>query len=176
MDHEKINELTTLVDHQKFLVKLLTKKDSFIRKALLNKNIPFLNQRLSYYLTELGLPHTVEFTHEMTAEISQFGRLMDFGNLSNGQRSRVNIALSFAFRDVLQNMHQHINVCMLDEVLDVGLDTVGVQAAARMLKHKARDEQLSMYIISHRDEIDSAFDHRMTIQMSKGFSYIKFED
>jgi DNA repair exonuclease SbcCD ATPase subunit len=118
----------------------------------------------------------VEFTHEMTASISQFGRPLDFGNLSNGQRARVNIALSFAFRDVLQSIHDHINVCMLDEVLDVGLDAIGVQAAARMLKHKARDEGLSMYVISHRDEIDSAFDHRMTVQMSKGFSYIKFED
>jgi hypothetical protein len=176
VDKTKINELKTLIDHQKFLLKLLTKKDSFVRKALLNKNIPFLNQRLAHYLTELGLQHAVEFTHEMTASISQFGRPMDFGNLSNGQRARVNLALSFAFRDVLQSLHEHINVCMLDEVLDVGLDTVGVQSAARMLKKKARDEQISMYIVSHRDEIGSAFDHKMIVQMSKGFSYINFDE
>jgi DNA repair exonuclease SbcCD ATPase subunit len=88
----------------------------------------------------------------------------------------VNLALSFAFRDVLQSLHEHINVCMLDEVLDVGLDAVGVQAAAKMLKQKARDENLSVYIISHRDEIDSAFDHKLTVQMSKGFSYLQFEE
>lgn len=173
---DMINELKALVDHQKFLLKLLTKKDSFVRKALLNKNIPYLNQRLAYYLTNLGLPHTVEFTHEMTASISQFGRALDFGNLSNGQRARVNIALSFAFRDVLQSIHQHINVCMLDEVLDVGLDSVGVQAAAKMLKRKARDEKLSLFVISHRDEIDSAFDKKMIVQLHKGFSTIKFDD
>lgn len=173
IEYDEVNELTKLIDHQKFLLKLLTKKDSFVRKVLLNKNIPFLNSRLQQYLTDLGLPHTVEFTHQLTAEISQFGRPMDFGNLSNGQRARVNIALSFAFRDVLQNLHTRINVCMLDEVLDVGLDAVGVQAAARMLKRKARDEGLSLYIISHRDEIDSAFENTMTIQMTKGFSYIK---
>jgi len=173
---DKVNELTTLIEHQKFLLKLLTKKDSFVRKALLNKNIPFLNSRLAHYLIELGLPHSVEFTHEMTASISQFGRPMDFGNLSNGQRARVNLALSFAFRDVLQSLHEHINVCMLDEVLDVGLDTVGVQAAARMLKRKARDEKLSLFIISHRDEIENAFDSTMTVQMSKGFSQIIHEE
>lgn len=176
VDNEEINELQSLIEHQKFLLKLLTKKDSFVRKALLNKNIPFLNQRLARYLTELGLPHTVEFTHEMTASISQFGRPLDFGNLSNGQRARVNLALSFAFRDVLQNLHEHINVCMLDEVLDVGLDAIGVQAAARMLKHKARGEGTSMFIVSHRDEIDSAFTRRMVVQMSKGFSYIRFDE
>jgi DNA repair exonuclease SbcCD ATPase subunit len=171
--YDEVNELTKHIDHQKFLLKLLTKKDSFVRKVLLNKNIPFLNSRLQQYLTDLGLPHTVEFTHQLTAEISQFGRPMDFGNLSNGQRARVNIALSFAFRDVLQNLHTRINVCLLDEVLDVGLDAVGVQNAARMLKRKARDENLSLYIISHRDEIDSAFENTMTVQMTKGFSYIK---
>lgn len=172
IEMDKINELTSTSEHQKFLLKLLTKKDSFVRKALLNKNIPFLNKRLALYLTELGLPHNVEFTHEMTASISQFGRPMDFGNLSNGQRARVNIGLSFAFRDVLQSIHSRVNICMLDEILDVGLDAIGVRAAAKMLKRKSREEKISLYIISHRDEIDSAFDRKMLIQMSKGFSYI----
>jgi len=176
IDMKPVNQLQEKLAHQKFLLKLLTKKDSFVRKVLLEKNIPFLNQRLTHYLGELGLPHNVEFTHEMTASISMFGRPLDFGNLSNGQRARVNLALSFAFGDVLQSMHEQVNICMLDEVLDVGLDAVGVHSAARMLKHKARDEHLSIYIISHRDELDSAFDHRMTVQMSKGFSYIRFDE
>lgn len=175
ISYDDVNKITKELEHQRFLLKLLTKKDSFVRKALINKNIPYLNARLQHYLTILGLPHKVEFTHEMTAAISQFGRSLDFGNLSAGQRARVNLALSFAFRDVLQSLHTKINVCMLDEVLDIGLDTVGVQAAARLLKRKARDEELSLYIISHRDEIDGAFDRTMTIQLSKGFSYIKEE-
>jgi len=173
---DKINDLVILIEHQKFLLKLLTKKDSFVRKALLHKNLPFLNKRLALYLTALGLPHSVEFTHEMTAKITQFGRPIDFGALSNGQRASINIALSFAFRDVLQNLHEYINVCVLDEVLDVGLDAVGVQNAARMLKRKARDEGLSLFIISHRPEMDGgAFDKTMTVQMAKSFSYIKEE-
>ena len=175
IDLETINELTELSTHQKFLWKLLTKKDSFVRKALLNKNIPFLNSRLTHYLKDLGLPHNVEFTHEMTAQISQFGRTMDFGNLSNGQRARVNLALAFAFRDVLENIHGRINVCMLDEFLDVGLDAVGQQAAARMLKRKSRDENISLYIISHIADFESVFDQRIIVQLSKGFSYINEE-
>lgn len=171
--HDETNTLVKNIEHQKFLYKLLTKKDSFVRKALLNKNIPYLNKKLQQYLVDLGLPHTVEFTHELTAVINQFGHPLDFGNLSNGQRARVNLALSLAFRDVLQQLHTKINVCMFDEVLDVGLDTVGVQAAAKMLKRKSRDENLSLYIISHRDEINAAFDNTMTVQMTKGFSYIQ---
>lgn len=173
--YDELDELKKHSVHEKFLLKLLTDKNSFVRKVLLNKNIPFLNTRLAYYLSQLGLPHTVEFSHAMTAQISQFDRPMSFGQLSNGQRARINLALSFAFRDVLESMHTKINVCMLDEVLDVGLNSSGVAAAARMLKRKARDEGLSLFIITHRDEIDSAFDRTMTVQMSKGFSYIKDE-
>jgi len=176
VDMSIVNELQNTIDHQKFLLKLLTKKDSFVRKALLNKSIPYLNQRLAYYLTELGLPHTVVFTEEMSAQISEFGKELDFGNLSKGQRARVNIALSFAFRDVYQSMSNQINICMLDEVLDHGLDGVGVQLAARMLKRKARDEKISMFIVSHREEIDSTFDRKMIVQMSNRFSYVKFEE
>lgn len=171
VNYDEINKITKEIEHQKFLLKLLTKKDSFVRKTLLNKNIPFLNQKLQGYLTVLGLPHKVEFTHEMTASISQFGHELDFGNLSAGQRARVNLALSFAFRDVLQNMHTKVNICMLDEALDHGLDSVGVQSAIKMLKRKAREDQISMFVITHR-EVDSAFDHTMTIQLSKGFSYV----
>ncbi len=172
IDYADVNEATKLLEHQQFLLKLLTKKDSFVRKTLLNKNIPFLNARLQHYLTTLGLPHKVEFTHEMSAKITQFGRDLTFGGLSNGQQARVNFGLALAFKDVLQNLHEKVNVCMLDEVLDHGLDTIGVQASARLLKRKARDEGLSLYIISHRDEIDRAFDHTLTVQFSKGFSYI----
>lgn len=175
-DQKQINLLRETIDHQKFLLRLLTKRDSFVRKTLLNKNIPFLNQRLSHYLVELELQHKVKFTHEMTAQISQFGKLLDFGNLSNGQQARVNIALSFAFRDVLENLHEHTNVCLLDEILDVGLDAVGIKAAARMLKHKARDESISLFIISHRDELDSAFDRKLHVHMTDSFSSLQYED
>lgn len=176
INYDEVNVLTKEIEHQKFLLKLLTKNDSFVRKTILNRYLPYLNLQLDHYLSALGLPHKVEFMHNLEAKISQFDRPLDFGNLSAGQRARVNFALSLAFRDVLQRLHTKINVFMLDEVLDVGLDTVGVQAAARLVKHKARDEDLSTFIISHRDEVDGVFDRVMTVQMSQGFSYLKDDE
>ena len=38
IEYDEVNELTKHIEHQKFLLKLLTKKDSFVRKVLLNKN------------------------------------------------------------------------------------------------------------------------------------------
>ena len=173
IDYTEINESLLELEHQKFLLKLLTKKDSFIRKAILNKNIPYLNNRLHQYLAFMGLPHKIEFTHDMGTKISLMGRSLGFGNLSAGQRARVNIALSIAFRDMLQLIHNSINLWFLDEVLDVGLDNIGIQLAAKLIKQKAKDEVLSLYVISHKDEIQGIFDNTMTIQLIKGFSYIK---
>lgn len=172
IEYTEINGFTKRLEHQQFLVKLLTKKDSFVRKAFLNRNLPFLNTRLQHYLGELGLPHKVEFTFDLDAKISQFGHEQSFGSLSNGQRARVNLSLALAFRDVLQALHTPINICMFDEVLDVGLSTIGVQAAAAMLKKKAKEEAISLLIISHRDEIDTAFDRTITIKLDSGFSKI----
>lgn len=169
---DKIEELKSLIDHQQFLHKLLTKRDSFIRTVLLDKNIPFLNNQLTSYVKFLGLPHKILFTHQLTIEITKFGEPLDFGNLSTGQRARVNLALSLAFRDVLQKLHTPINLCIFDEVLDLGLDSVGVQLAVKLLKRKARSEKIRLYIISHREEITGSFDSNLKIIFSEGFSHI----
>lgn len=172
-DHaKKLNELDVTLRHQEFLLKLLTKKDSFVRKNLLDRSLPFMNKRLMVYLEKLGLPHRVEFQPDMSARISQFGTEMDFTDLSTGQRARVNLGLAFAFRDVLQARHGKIAFCMLDECLDTGLGNVGVQLAAKMIKEIATEEKMSMFIISHRDEIASMFKTHMVVELQNGFSKI----
>lgn len=169
---KRINDLDETLKHQEFLLKLLTKKDSFIRKNLLDRSIPFLNKRLMIYLEQLGLPHRVEFQTDMTAKISQFGTELGFSDLSSGQKARVNLALAFAFRDVLQARHGKIAFCMLDECLDTGLGNVGVQLAAKMIKEIATVEEMSMFVISHRDEIAGMFNNQMVVELKNGFSTI----
>jgi len=173
IDYTTINEMQHLVDHQRFLIKLLTKTDSFVRKALIDQNIPFLNAQLKANLHDLGLPHKVEFTNTMTANITRNGRTLGYANLSTGQKARVNLALSFAFRDVLQKMHSPINFCLLDEVLDVGLCPIGITSAIKMLKRKAKNENMTMFIISHKAESDNTFDRTMHVVYENGFSNIK---
>jgi DNA repair exonuclease SbcCD ATPase subunit len=121
----------------------------------------------------MGLSHKIEFTHEMTVNISLIGRSLSFGNFSAGQRARVNISLSLAFRDMLQQTHANVNVFMLDEILDVGLDSVGIMAATTLIKQKAKDDNNSLFVISHRDECANMFDNKLTVEMQKGFSYIR---
>ena len=53
---DSINELTRLQQHQEFLLKLLTNKDSFIRKRIIDQNLAYLNTRLDQYPKAIGLP------------------------------------------------------------------------------------------------------------------------
>lgn len=172
LNYDIINKLTKDIEHQKFLYKLLTNKNSFIRKTLLDKHIPYLNDRLYYYLNELDLPHIVKFGHDLSAQIHKFGKKLEFGNLSNGQKSRVNMALSLSFRDILEKIYGSINVLILDEILDVGLDQVGIELAIKILRQKINHENISMFIITHRSEMDSSFDNIINIQMKNNFSEI----
>lgn len=173
-DYESLDKLKTIVEHQQFLLKLLTKKDSFIRKNLLSSNLKFLNQRLEHYLNELELPYRVSFNSNMTADIKYLGRNITFSNLSHGQRSRVNIGLTMAFRDVRQKMCNPVNICCLDEVLDIGLDSSVMSLAIKMLKKKAKEDNITMYIVTHKDEISSLFDKVMHVYMENDFSKISF--
>lgn len=172
-DYNSINTLTTLSEHQQFLLKLLTKKDSFIRKNLLNKNLPYLNERLDVYLKELGLPHTCEFTPSLTPLITQFGREIGYQSLSRGQKSRINFALSLAFSDVLQILHRKISIQLFDEVLDLGLCPKGVADAVRVLKNKATSDKLSLYVITHKEEVQSSFEATLVVRFIDGFSQIE---
>lgn len=167
-----LDKLSKLMEHQDFLVKLLTKKDSFIRKSLLQKNLPLLNTRLKIYLEKMGLPHKVTFMENMAAQIKQFDTELEYNQLSSGQKARINLALCFAFRDVLQYRHGSVNFCMLDECLDVGLGNTGVQLAAKLIKDIAEEQKLSLFVISHRDEASSMFSRRLEIQYRNGFSTI----
>lgn len=175
ISYSKIDELKRDIEHQQFLLKLLTDKNSFIRRKIINRTVPFLNSRLNSYTKELGLPHVVKFDTDMSCAVSEYGRELDFGNLSSGEKKRVNLALSLAFRDVLHHLHSRINCLFIDEI-DASLDGAGVDNVFRLLKNKARDDRLGLWIISHRPEAVSRFDRTLTVRKENGFSRIVEEE
>lgn len=175
VDTKKLDELKTKLEHQQFLLKLLTDKNSFIRRKIINKTIPFLNARLNYYTSELGLPHLVKFDDDMSCVVSEYGRELDFGNLSNGEKKRVNTAMSLAFRDVLHHLHGKINIMLIDEIDGGSLDDPGIDGIIRLIKKKSREDEIAIWIISHRPEMVGRFEREITIQKEHGFSSIIYD-
>ena len=165
-----VNELTRVKDHQEFLHKLLTNKDSFIRKKIIDQNLSYLNKRLSYYIDKLGLPHRVVFQNDLTVEITQLGQDLDFDNLSRGERNRLILSMSFAFRDVWEGLYQSINLLFVDELMDAGMDSAGVEAGLAVLKKMARERNKNIYLISHKDELIGRVNNVLRVIKENGFT------
>jgi DNA repair exonuclease SbcCD ATPase subunit len=167
---DTVNQLTSLREHQDFLQKLLTNKDSFIRKKIIDQNLAYLNNRLSYYLDKLGLPHQVQFQNDLNVEITQLGQDLDFDNLSRGERNRLILGLSFAFRDVWESLYQNINLLFIDELIDSGMDTAGVEGSLGVLKKMARERNKNIFLISHKDELVGRVNHILKVVKENGFT------
>ena len=175
IDWTEVNRLTELKDHQDFLLKLLTNKDSFIRKRIIEQNLQFLNTRLEYYITRLGLPHEVQFQSDLTVSIIQLGQDLDFDNLSRGERNRLILGLSWAFRDVFESMNHPVNLICIDELVDSGMDTIGVESALGVLKKMERERQKNILLISHRDELVGRVNNVLQVTKENGFTTFSTE-
>ena len=167
---DNINAVTSLKDHQEFLLKLLTNKDSFIRKKIIDQNLAYLNNRLTYYLDKMGLPHTVVFQNDLNVEITQLGQDLDFDNLSRGERNRLILGLSWSFRDVWESLYQNINLLFIDELVDNGLDAAGVENALGVLKKMARERKKNIFLISHKDELIGRVNNVLKVIKENGFT------
>lgn len=168
--YDPLNELTRLQEHQEFLLKLLTSKDSFIRKKIIEQNLSYLNARLTNYLDRVGLPHTVVFQNDLTVSIEELGRELDFDNLSRGERNRLILSMSWAFRDVFESLYQPINLLFIDEMIDNGLDTQGVESALALLKQMSRERHKSIWLVSHRDELAGRVENILKVVKENGFT------
>ncbi len=170
VNYDTINELTRLQEHQDFLLKLLTSKDSFVRKKIIEQNLSYLNQRLTHYLDRIGLPHTVKFQNDLTVSIEELGRELDFDNLSRGERNRLILSMSWAFRDVWESLYHPINLLFIDELIDNGLDTSGVENALGLLKKMSRERNKSIWLVSHRDELAGRVENILKVVKENGFT------
>ena len=170
IDYEKANELEDLHRHQDFLYKLLTAKDSFIRTRIIEQNLTYLNQRLAYFLGKVKLPHTVTFQSDLTVRIEELGRELDFDNLSRGERNRLILSLSWAFRDVWESLYQQINLLFIDELVDAGMDISGVESSMAVLKDMSRTQKKNIFLISHKDELVSRVNSVLKVVKENGFT------
>ena len=170
INYNVMNELTNIKEHQEFLLKLLTNKDSFIRKRIIDQNLSYLNARLGQYLDRIGLPHTVKFQNDLSVSIEELGRELDFDNLSRGERNRLILSLSWAFRDVWESLYQPINLLFIDELVDSGMDSSGVENSLAILKKMSREANKSIWLVSHKDELAGRVNNTLHVVKENGFT------
>jgi DNA repair exonuclease SbcCD ATPase subunit len=110
------------------------------------------------------------FQNDLTVSIEELGRELDFDNLSRGERNRLILSMSWAFRDVFESLYQPINLLFIDEMIDNGLDTAGVENALGLLKHMSRERHKSIWLVSHRDELAGRVENILKVIKENGFT------
>lgn len=175
VSYDTLNKLVRDREHQEFLLKLLTNKDSFIRKRIVDQNLAYLNKRLGEYLDKLGLPHQIKFLNDLSTEITLMGQDLDFDNLSRGERTRLILGLSMSFRDIFENTNTAIDLIFVDELLDNGMDAAGLEGAIGILKKLERERAKNVFVISHREELITRVSNVLTVIKENGFSSFTYD-
>jgi DNA repair exonuclease SbcCD ATPase subunit len=78
--------------------------------------------------------------------------------------------MSFAFRDVWEGLYQSVNLLFIDELIDAGMDSAGVESALAVLKKMARERNKNIYLISHKDELMSRVNNVLRVVKESGFT------
>ena len=78
--------------------------------------------------------------------------------------------MSWAFRDVWESLYSPINILFIDEMIDSGLDTQGVEASLALLKKMTRERHKSIWLVSHRDEHTSRVQNIRKVLKENGFT------
>jgi energy-coupling factor transporter ATP-binding protein EcfA2 len=78
--------------------------------------------------------------------------------------------MCWAFRDVWESLYQRINLLFIDELMDNGLDTQGVESGLALLKKMSRERHKSIWLVSHRDELAGRVSNILKVTKENGFT------
>ena len=75
-----------------------------------------------------------------------------------------------AFRDVWESLYQNINLLFIDELIDSGMDTAGVENSLGILKKMGRERHKNVFLISHKDELVGRVNHVLKVVKENGYT------
>ena len=124
----------------------------------------------------MGANFTCIFDENMDYEFMTDGGPCEYDNFSSGEKMRLLIASSFAFKDfMMTRTSMESNILVIDEFIDSNLDSKAIDSILKILKEYSYLYNQSIYVISHRKEIDnSIFDNIIQVVKEKNISRITY--
>jgi DNA repair exonuclease SbcCD ATPase subunit len=171
----KLNKINLMIEYLKQVVLLCS--DDKAKQYAMTSYLPYLNERINYYLNKSGVLFYIKLTGWLDYDIMGPGiKNCTYNNLSGAERISLDRSVQLASIDVKkQQASSLIDVLILDEVLDSSLDQKGLMDMMGLIRAKQEDDQSKVLIVSHRSELgelDDMFDHKYTVEMDR-YSVIK---
>jgi len=123
--------------------------DKGIRRFVVEGIIPALNSRIAYWMQYLiDGKMELSFNNEFEETITRNGTSAYYYGLSNGERRRINLAVSQAFAHVMMlNTGCCPSIVFLDEITGGGIDRAGVSGIYNMVFELAKERQV--FVTTH---------------------------
>lgn len=147
-------------------------KDTGIKAGIIKQYIPLLVGYVNHYLEQLNISIKFSMDENFNESITtRYANEYQYQNLSMGERSRLDLALAFAWRQVAKLKGSvYCNILILDEILDAGLDINGTEDALSILEEVCQDT--SVFIISHKANLDEKVRSVIKLEKINGFTKI----
>lgn len=166
--------LFTLKDYLVYFKDML--KDEEVKQYAIGEIIPFLTKQANHYLSQAGYEYYLDIDSWLDITIKGPGvKDSESGNMSGGEEKSIDLSLQYAFLDLIYSKSLMFpNVLIQDEILDSSIDSESLENFLDIVKAKQRENDLSLYIISHRKEVDLINpDHVIEVEKVNGYSKIK---
>ena len=146
-----------------------------VKRFIIKDIVKLLNSLIQKYLNEIGAEYLVYFDESFEFKFVTMSGECEFSNFSTGERCRIQIATMLAFRDLILNGKINSNLFVIDEVIDTGIDSIGIKNVLSILHRKAIESNQNILLISHRSEVteENLFNHIIEVIKENGISTLK---
>jgi len=149
--------------------------DEGIKQYIVKKILPTLNNKMKFYLEQMGANYWVVFDEKFDDKIvSRTRETLPYESFSAGEKKRIDLALLMSFIDIARMQGKTTpNMLVLDEIADSSLETAGLETFLAVMKEKVEREDLAVYVISHRKDYNNdVFDTIISLEKKDGFTGI----
>ena len=146
-------------------------KDGGVKTKIIKKYLPLINQQVNKYLQLMDFYINFKLDEEFNETIeSPIHEDFSYSSFSEGEKSRIDLALIFAWREVARFKNSvNTNLMLFDEVFDSSLDTYGTDEFLKIIRFVVKEA--NMFVISHKGGMEEKFDKCLKFEKVKGFSY-----
>ncbi len=142
-----------------------------IKAYLFDSSLDMLNRTLDKYSQVLGF--RIEFNIDLGTARKEFftlierdGQIIDYDELSGGEKQLVCVAMAFAMNESL-TMSKGINLAFLDEVFE-SLSSDNVEVVTSLIRHTFADKTL--FLITHLDSLPLSNTKILQVEKVNGLS------
>lgn len=166
---KEITSNKELIQYYNFCQSLL--KDGGVKTQIIKKYLPLINQQVNRYLQMMDFYINFTLDEEFNETVqSPIHEDFTYSSFSEGEKSRINLSLLFAWREVAKIKNSlNCNLIIFDETFDSSLDGFGADEFMKIIRYVISDA--NVFVISHKDSLKDKFENVIKFEKRKNFSY-----